>query len=250
MSCAFCCVGEWVKVQRLFSVSPIKQALWFAATAKFMYRIFSSLALFALGLLITALVIGLIGPDFNGLSETFRNHVDAASGQLPDAEPLSDAELFELRTELEAAKRHVRLHILTGILAAIVTVLVQSVGVTYFIGTGRWCKEVVETYELDADWTRRSNRIKRRAFPWAMLGIGLVLAISAFGAAADPGTLAESPQHYVQPHHWLAWIGTAMIAICLRGQASAIRKNQEVILAILAEVKQMREDRGLEVEAV
>ena len=40
-------------------------------------------------------------------------------------------------------------HRLTGIAAALAVVLVESVIVTYFIGTSRWCKEVIETYSLD-----------------------------------------------------------------------------------------------------
>jgi hypothetical protein len=42
-----------------------------------------------------------------------------------------------------------RWHFLTGLMAALAVVLVESVVVTYFIGTSRWCKEVVETYNLN-----------------------------------------------------------------------------------------------------
>ena len=39
---------------------------------------------------------------------------------------------------------------LTGTSAALAVVFVHSIAVTYFIGTSRWCKEVTETYQLDA----------------------------------------------------------------------------------------------------
>ena len=42
-------------------------------------------------------------------------------------------------------------HRLSGVLAALLVVLVNSMAVTYFIGTGRWCREVVETYGLDPE---------------------------------------------------------------------------------------------------
>ena len=41
------------------------------------------------------------------------------------------------------------MHRLTGLAAALAVVFVESVVVTYFIGTSRWCKEVVETYQFE-----------------------------------------------------------------------------------------------------
>ena len=217
-----------------------------------MYRIFGSLSLFAIGLLIVDLTLGLTGPDYNALSREYREQVQGESeGPARSArDEAADEALLATRVRLEEAQQHVRLHILLGILAAVVTVLVQSVGVTYFIGTGRWCKEVVETYELDSVWTQRANRIKRRSFPWAMLGIGTVLAIAAFGAASDPGTLSETTAKWVTPHYWLGLVGTLVIAICLWFQAVSIARNQEVIEGILEAVREVRERRGLAVEAM
>ncbi len=62
--------------------------------------------------------------------------------------------------------RWASVHRLLGVAAALVVVLVNSIVVTYFIGTSRWCKEVVETYGLDAQFIRRSVALKRRTFPW------------------------------------------------------------------------------------
>src|SRR5690349_20501983 len=63
------------------------------------------------------------------------------------------------------------LHRLTGVAAALMVVLVESIVVTYFIGTSRWCKEVVDTYQLGRDPVVASNRLKRRTFPWALSGM-------------------------------------------------------------------------------
>ena len=85
-------------------------------------------------------------------------------------------------------------HRLTGIAAALGVVFVESVIVTYFIGTSRWCKEVTETYRLDLAAVRESNRLKRRAFAVALIGMLTVVGIIALGAAADPATgRAEYP---------------------------------------------------------
>ena len=66
--------------------------------------------------------------------------------------------------------RMATVHRLTGIAAALGVVFVESVVVTYFIGTSRWCKEVTETYRLDPNRVRQSNRLKRRAFAVARSG--------------------------------------------------------------------------------
>ena len=76
-------------------------------------------------------------------------------------------------------------HRLSGVLAALMVVLVNSISVTYFIGTGRWCREVVETYALAPALIERSRRIKRAAFPASLLGMLAVVAIVALGGAAD-----------------------------------------------------------------
>src|SRR5262245_19269356 len=62
-------------------------------------------------------------------------------------------------------------HRLSGITAGVLVLLVASVVVTYFIGTSRWCKEVCETYGIDSGLVDRSQRLKRSAFPWAVMSM-------------------------------------------------------------------------------
>ena len=47
-----------------------------------------------------------------------------------------------------AGQRWATVHRLSGVAAALAVVLVNSIVVTYFVGTSRWCKEVAETYQL------------------------------------------------------------------------------------------------------
>ena len=91
-------------------------------------------------------------------------------------------------------------HRLTGIAAALGVVFVESVVVTYFIGTSRWCKEVAETYRLDAAPVRESNRLKRRAFAVALVGMLTVVGVIALGAAADPATGRPNTQAWTNFH--------------------------------------------------
>ena len=136
-----------------------------------MPRIFLSLSITALLLIAAALTYGLMGGDYNGISNRYRALQSTSTETLQDGAARLDAAL----TELRPIQRHVRIHMLLGILAALMAVLVQSIGVTYFIGTGRWCKEVVEAYQLDEQFVRQHAKLKRQAFPFALLGIAAVL---------------------------------------------------------------------------
>ncbi len=179
-------------------------------------RIFTTLALFALLMMAAALLLGLYLGDIHGV----RN-----------------PEVLNLAT----------VHRLLGISAALVVVLVDSIVVTYFIGTSRWCKEVVETYELDLQLLRRSVALKRSTFPWAFLSMMTVVAVGALGAAADPSTLRAGTENWVTIHLIGALIGWALIALSFYIQGQRIAAHHAVIEEIVAEVRRIRMERGLEV---
>src|SRR5262245_23145588 len=106
-----------------------------------MARIFSILAIIAVLLLVANFVVGLIGGDFNGTAVQKRE----AQNRLIDAERQSrvdrNANLPELEQAREAAKAadaefrgprsRMTLHMLLGAAAALITVLVNSITVTY-----------------------------------------------------------------------------------------------------------------------
>jgi len=140
-------------------------------------------------------------------------------------------------------------HRLSGVLAALVVVLVNSMGVTYFIGTGRWCREVVEAYGLDPAFIERSKRLKRSAFPFALVGMLGVVAIVALGGAADPASGRPGTQEWVTAH-LLGGLGIgAVIGWCFLGQLPRIRAQSGLIDDVMQAVRQAREARGLDVES-
>jgi membrane associated rhomboid family serine protease len=145
-------------------------------------------------------------------------------------------------------------HRLSGIAAALAVVLVNSFVVTYFIGTSRWCKEVVEAYSLAGEPSRRSTLLKRRTFPLAVVSMLTVVAIAALGGAADPGAALR-----VQPLFGLPWAkvhlagamtGLALIGYSFYMQWINIEANRQCIANILGEVRRIRIERGLEVEGL
>lgn len=140
-----------------------------------------------------------------------------------------------------------QLHVLFGVAAALAVVFIESIVVTYFIGTSRWCKEVVETYQLDRTLIAQSTAIKRRTFPWALLSMLAIVGVIALGAAADPGTGRANTADWAMPHLIGAMSGLAFIAWAAVVEWNNIRANHAVINQILAEVKRIRAERGLEV---
>ena len=136
---------------------------------------------------------------------------------------------------------------LFGTAAALVLVLVESIVVTYFIGTSRWCKEVVEAYDLDRSLIQQSNFIKRRTFPWALFSMLVIVGVISLGAAADPGTGRIHTEAWATPHLIGALAGLCFITLAAIVEWNSIHANQALIEHILAEVKRIRSERGLEV---
>ncbi len=219
-----------------------------------MARIFSSLAVVAVALLVTNMFLGLTGGDYNGSSARLKKLVGQWQTAQNAAEP-DAAEVQHLLDEVDAARaefvplqKWASLHILLGVLAALVTVLVQCIAVTYFIGTSRWCKEVVEAYGFDEEFVRRSTALKRRTFPFSLVGVLAVLAIVTLGAAADPATMRDTTSRWVTPHLWAAMVGTAVVVYCLSRQAANIQTNNSIVNEVTAAVRGERQRRGLDSE--
>jgi len=126
-------------------------------------------------------------------------------------------------------------------------VFVNSIVVTYFIGTSRWCKEVCETYVLDPSLVRRGTSLKRRTFPWAVLGMLAVVGVIALGAAADPATGLPHTADWVTPHLLGALAGLCFIAWVFHAEWSNIEANRALIAEVLGQVRAVREARGLAV---
>lgn len=183
-----------------------------------MTRIFFTIASLSLVLLIAALVLGLTMGDLYAKPE-------------PSHETLHWATL----------------HRLTGVAAALAVVFVESVVVTYFIGTSRWCKEVVETYHFDRAIIVESNRLKRRTFPWALVGMLAVVGVIALGGAADPAsTIRHDTQAWAYWHLLGAFGGIVLIAWTYLIAWNNIVANHAIIVQLVAEVARVRRERGLD----
>jgi hypothetical protein len=187
-------------------------------------RIFFTLAVFALVCVATALFLGIRVGDLHAAAE-------------PDTP-------VDIR---EATKQRFSAHFSMGLAAAIVVIFANSISVTYFIGTSRWCKEVVEGYALDTQLLARSMSLKRRTFPWAVSSMLVIVGVAALGAAADPGTGLPNTADWVLPHFLSGLVAMAFLGLSFFVQAANIRAHYGVISDIMTEVRKARESRGLAV---
>jgi hypothetical protein len=185
-----------------------------------MTRIFLTLASLSIILLIAAMVMG-----------------------------LSMGDLYERPVPTHETLHWATLHRLTGVAAALMVVFVESVVVTYFIGTSRWCKEVVDTYQLDREPVLASNRLKRRTFPWALAGMLGVVTVIALGGAADPASLQPNTKAWTNWHLIGAFSGIGLVAWTYLVSWNSILANHAIITGLVAEVARLRKERGLDTGA-
>ena len=232
-----------------------------------MSRIFSVLAILALVTLAANFLLGLGIGDFNASAQRYvtaaREHKNLS---MKDVSPeLHETILREFVTAGEAfaaPRRNLTLHFYLGVASSLLAILVCSISVTYFIGTSRWCREVVETYRLSSEFVRQSDSLKRRTFPYALLGIFTVIVLVALGGLSDPSipwrrafesekgwfNATFPPASMVNVHYIAAMVGLVVLVFTFWVQASRIAANYAVIEEILAEVRRIRDERGLSAE--
>jgi hypothetical protein len=222
-------------------------------------RIFSALAVFSLVLLAANFLAGLWIGDFNAAAQRYRQSradLDRVSRDRDAGESEVARAKQAVLSALSAAEtpRHrLTIHWFLGVASALLTMLVSSIAITYFVGTSRWCREVVETYKLPAELAERSAALKRRTFPWAIVGMLTVLAIAALGATSDASTPVSQdhpqwPAYFVTWHYLAAMLGMLVIAWSFWMQFLRIAENYQVIEEILVEVSRVRKQRGLPAE--
>lgn len=155
------------------------------------------------------------------------------------------------RMKTEAAQASVQYHFLTALAALCFATLVHALVLTYFMGTGRWIEETSNAYRLPRTFHDQNQRIKYRTIP-AMIGaFSLLLFTGALGAAADPASPMQSS----------GWMGfsaatvhlivacTAVLANCVANYVEfvALEKNGAIVEGVLAEVRRIRQEKGLAV---
>lgn len=202
-----------------------------------------SLSLLPLILVLCTAGVGWWIGDYNGIYSEIAKTAATRSSTV-DAEEQLKRDLSKLETPQQRFKIHFQL----GLASSLAVVLINSLSVTYLIGTSRWVKEVCEAYELDPKYVMESTKLKRSTFPWSISGVFAILAIVALGAAADPGTLRPTTANWVTPHLCAAMLGICVIVFGILNQAFNLHRNSQVIQNVVDDVKRERIARGLPVD--
>ena len=132
------------------------------------------------------------------------------------------------------------LHFLFGLFTAVGTLLVHCLIFTYFLGTGRWVKEVTLAYDLpDEPWHKRTRELKRQTFPPALAAMLVTIVTAAAGAGAQL-------QAWPWTVHFTLGIATLLVnAWAIRLEYRNVRINAATLDEVLAEVDRVRAKRGL-----
>ncbi|HTN75194.1 MAG TPA: hypothetical protein VL096_08105 [Pirellulaceae bacterium] len=220
-----------------------------------MARIYLGLAVFSFLLLSLNIALGLWTADYGEAADEMVAASQTATKleRSGVAEPQTLAEAKQARevalARLAPLRSRATLHMLMGIAAALVAVLVNSISVTYFIGTSRWCREVVDAYHLDNSLADRSLQLKRRTFPWALFGILTIILLVGLGASSDPGANLATHLTWRTWHFLCGVLGTLFIGYAYLVQVRNVGANYRIIEEILAQVQQVRDARGLDSRA-
>ena len=152
-----------------------------------------------------------------------------------------------------AAQASVQYHFLGALAALVFATLVHAIVFTYFMGTGRWIEETSSAYRLGPDFHTRSTTIKYRVFPLIVLSFLMLLATGAFGAAADPASPMQSKGisgfSAANVHLIVALTTIAVNLFASWFEFRSLERNGEIVDQVLAEVKRIRVQKGLPVEA-
>lgn len=132
------------------------------------------------------------------------------------------------------------LHVYLGLLAGTTTLAVHSLVFIYFLGTGRWVKEVCLAYSIPDDPLPKTTReLKRQAFPAALFAMLVPIATSATGAGV--ATLEWSWGY----HAALAFLTLAVNIWAFAREYRCVRINAGIIDEVMREVDRIRKERGL-----
>jgi len=132
------------------------------------------------------------------------------------------------------------IHFCLGLFTGIGILLVHSIIFTYFLGTGRWVKEVTLAYDLPDEPLHKTTReLKRKAFPPALFAMLSVMA----AAFAGGGRMLQGWPYQI--HLLLAIVALLVNLWAYWVEIRSLRANDEILAGVYREVDRVRAERGL-----
>ena len=131
-------------------------------------------------------------------------------------------------------------HFYLGLFSVLSTLALHCLIFIYFLGTGRWVKEVAIAYSLpDQPLPKLTRELKRQTFPVALLAMLVPIA------AAATGTAAGQKQWAWQFHALIAAATLLVNAWAFIVEYRNVAINAGVIDDVMQEVERIRAERGL-----
>jgi len=136
------------------------------------------------------------------------------------------------------------LHVSVSLLFVFVTLGIHCLIFIYFLGTGRWVKEVALAYKLpDVPLPRLTRELKRKTFPPALAAMLIAIATAAAGMGA-----------FMSEWHWGYHAALAALTLAINAWAFVIESrnvtiNASVIEEVMREVDRLRAAQGLPTNA-
>ena len=135
-------------------------------------------------------------------------------------------------------------HVYLGLAAPLAGLFVHCLVFIYFLGTGRWVKEVCLAYGIpDEPLPRQTRELKRAGFPPALFSMLVLVPAVATGAG-------------VQTAGWPWWLhmlgAVAAIGVNLWAfpvELRCVEANAGIIDAVMLEVDRIRAEKGLPTNA-
>jgi hypothetical protein len=146
---------------------------------------------------------------------------------------------------LGEARHAVSMHLLIAVAASLIVLMLHSIVLTYFMGTGRWLEETTRAYVLDERFRTGNIRLKYRVIPGMVACMALVIVTGAVGAQNDPGVADQSS--WTSTLHFLLALATVGLNLAMSVvEYFSIHDNGRLLAEVVGEVKRIRRERGLE----
>ncbi len=154
-----------------------------------------------------------------------------------------------LRGAVVVADLNYPLHLYLGLFTVIFNLGLHCLVFIYFLGTGRWVKEVAIAYKLpDEPHPRLTRELKRWTFPVALAAMVVPIATAAAGMAQF------MDGHPAQPWRVFLHLGLALSSLlvnvwALRVEIRNVTTNAGIIDQVMREVERIRAEQGLPTNA-
>jgi hypothetical protein len=134
------------------------------------------------------------------------------------------------------------LHLYIALFAIIFNLGLHCLIFIYFLGTGRWVKEVALAYQLPDDpLPKQTRELKRKTFPVALLAM-----LVPIGAAAAGMANVHHLVSWAAPTHLTLAILTLLVNLwAFRIEYRNVCLNAAIIDQVMVEVERIRAERGL-----